>query len=149
MLDWELSMDRTKPRPEADVLWTDDLKNDWFFGIGTMVFDGKIQSCRYGDAVIAVAMLVESRLPGKAFVFGDIEKADIAEAIRWTADFLDKPLTVPVCHDIENLYRRLTAAFSNPVDMIKRSVHFDRGQWSRCPWNISYRASVQLRWINT
>jgi hypothetical protein len=105
---------------DRDVLWADgdDLHDPT--GNGYRLFGGKTQGYPYHLAVLAVAILLESRFSQRAFVFGDIERFQVEQMVQWANAILATPVVEPVCFDGERLYHRLTALYSDPALVIAR-----------------------------
>jgi len=73
----------------------------------TEVFGDKTQGRPYHLPLLAAALVVESRLPGAARVWGDFDR-DQAEAARtWAEEVLGRPLSLPVAVDAPALHARL------------------------------------------
>ncbi|KLU59409.1 hypothetical protein CEB3_c43950 [Peptococcaceae bacterium CEB3] len=71
------------------------------------VFSNKTQGYPYHLYVLAIAMLVESRLPGAALVSGDINLKQAEDAREWANRYLSLPIDLPVRVDAERLWQRL------------------------------------------
>lgn len=105
---------------DRDVLWADGADLHDPTGNGYQLFGGKTQGYPYHLAVLAVAILLESRFPQRAFVFGDIERFQVEQMVQWANAVLETPVVEPVCFDGERLYHRLTALYSDPALVIAR-----------------------------
>ncbi len=105
---------------DRDVLWVDEEDLHYPTGNGFQRFGGKTQGYPYHLAVLAVAILLESRFPQRAFVFGDIERFQVEQMVKWANAVLDTPVVEPVCFDGERLYHRLTALYPDPTQVITR-----------------------------
>lgn len=54
--------------------------------------------------VLAVAILLESRFPQQAFLFGDIERFQVEQMVQWVNAILPTPVVEPICFAGERLY---------------------------------------------
>ena len=80
------------------------------FGVRN-VFGGKTQGELSHIPLLAIACLLETRLPERsAMVSGDINLAQCRKAVEWANGFLDEPIMLPVICRKEALYERLAAA---------------------------------------
>lgn len=75
------------------------------------VFGEKTQGHPFHFAVLAAAMVVEERFPGRAMVGGDIDRGQAEEARRLAAPHLGRELPLPVRVDTERLIERLRVQF--------------------------------------
>ena len=62
---------------------------------------------------MAVALLIENRLPNQAYIQGDITQGIAELVVKWLNSFLEKPVMMPVCMDSDRLWKRLTQAYQN------------------------------------
>jgi hypothetical protein len=98
-------------RSQKDILFEEDqLKND--------VFSSKTQGYKYHLYILAIAMLIESRLPNKALVSGDIDYEQCVKAKKWADQFLSSPIEIPVRVDVDKLVSR-TAHFKNEIEQVQ------------------------------
>lgn len=111
---------------DDDPLWLDsnsiDKDGDWVFNEfgGELIFGGKTQGFPFHNAVLAVAMLIESRFPGKVFAHGDFNLQS-CEAVRdWLAEILDEPVQLPAAVDPANLWNRLEGLFDDSDVLLRR-----------------------------
>lgn len=74
------------------------------------VFDSKTQGFDYHNYVLAIALLIESRFPHNAVVYGDISKGQIIAAIEWANSILVRPINMPDRTDDHTLLQRLRVA---------------------------------------
>lgn len=81
-------------------------------GEATGVFSAKTQGEPYHIAILAAAMMVESRLPQQAIVSGEIDREQARAAQAWAQEVLKCKLALPVRVDIPALYQRLSAQLS-------------------------------------
>lgn len=114
-----------KELPAKDILLAQDEMNSLN---GVSFFHNKTQGCPYHLAVLAVAILVESRFPRRAHATGDIDREQAEEVIRWADSVLDEPLTMPVCLDGERLYKRLAALHAEPAKVFEQFDYMFRGE---------------------
>lgn len=84
----------------------------------------KTQGFPYHVAVLAIAMLAESRLPGRALVSGDIDPMVCREAADLLARQLDIRATLPLLVDAERLYDQLIGETptGDAIDLYLRTV---------------------------
>lgn len=78
----------------------------------TIVFNDKTQGEDYHLYVLAIAMLVESRLPRAAIVEGDFNIRQAAKACDWANQVLSRPIELPVLVCPERLLTRLARFYS-------------------------------------
>lgn len=97
---------RDEPSHEDIVVAAADPKNEYVCG-PVRVFGDKTQGHPYHFAVLAAAMLIEERFPGRAMVRGDIDRGQAEEARRMAVSILGRALTLPVCVDAARLVERL------------------------------------------
>lgn len=71
------------------------------------VFYAKTQGLPYHIPLLAIATLIESRLPQYACVYGDITMEQAQKAVEWANSTLDKPINLPVRVDPPKLLERL------------------------------------------
>lgn len=71
------------------------------------IFYSKTQGEEYHMYVLALACLIESRLKGRAVVYGDITKEQAEIAIEWANGILETPIQLPVRTDYNELVSRL------------------------------------------
>jgi hypothetical protein len=90
--------------PQEDLVFDDPDRRG-----GRALFHEKTQGEPYHTAVLAAAMLVETRLPWAALVAGDVDEDDVEEARRWAEPILGHALDRPVLFDAPALLRRLSA----------------------------------------
>lgn len=113
-----------KELPAKDILWFEDDQQPLN---GVRVFGNKTQGCPYHLAVLAAAILIESRFPLRAHVSGDFDREQAEEVIRWADSVLDEPLAVPVCLDGDRLYTRLEALYRDPKTVFEQFTSRFRG----------------------
>ncbi|WP_018085976.1 hypothetical protein [Desulfurispora thermophila] len=78
----------------------------------SVVFNDKTQGEHYHLYVLAIAMLVESRLPRAAIVRGNFTLQQAIMARDWANRYLERPLDLPVLVCPERLLARLSSFFS-------------------------------------
>lgn len=87
------------------------------------VFGGKTQGERSHIPLLAIACLLESRLPeGAAAVSGTINLAQCRQAVEWANQFLDEPVMLPVIGRKEALYERLVAAGLDGEELVQQML---------------------------
>lgn len=67
------------------------------------VFNSKTQGYEYHLYILAIAMLIESRLPSKSMVSGNIDYDQCVKAKQWADQFLSSPIEIPVRVDVDRL----------------------------------------------
>nr|VFK23479.1 MAG: hypothetical protein BECKLPF1236B_GA0070989_13611 [Candidatus Kentron sp. LPFa] len=103
-----------------DVLWASTDSLGYINGNGVDLFGGKTQGHPYHLAILAVAILFETRFPEQCYLFGDIESVQAGHMCRWVHETLDTPLITPICLDGERLYRRIEALYEDSRHAIGR-----------------------------
>ncbi|MEK4750441.1 hypothetical protein NST77_23390 [Niallia sp. FSL W8-0177] len=94
-----------------DILFEEDqLMND--------VFNSKTQGYEYHLYILAIAMLIESRLPNNALVSGNIDYDQCVKAKKWANQYLSAPIEIPVRVDVDKLFSR-TAHFKNEMEQVQ------------------------------
>ncbi|MFL0250626.1 hypothetical protein ACJDT4_09360 [Clostridium neuense] len=79
------------------------------------IFNSKTQGEEYHIYVLAIACLIESRLKGKAVVYGDVTKEQAEIAIEWANGILKTPIQLPVRTDYNELVSRLNGLVGENV----------------------------------
>jgi len=79
----------------------------------TSLFNAKTQGYPYHLYVLAIALLIENRLPKRVAVFGDITRGQMRRAIDWANTVLDKKLQMPDRADDHKLLERIKSSFPN------------------------------------
>ncbi|MBL8229330.1 MAG: hypothetical protein JNL98_12660 [Bryobacterales bacterium] len=110
--------------PDKDVLWS---TGDYGSVNGHEVFGDKTQGFPYHLAILAVAVLVESRLPGCAVVSGDIDRRQAEEVVQWINSILPQPVSLPVCFDLARLHSRLAPQYQDADSLYGRIEELYRG----------------------
>ncbi|NRD77372.1 hypothetical protein HPT25_07645 [Bacillus sp. BRMEA1] len=82
------------------------------------VFESKTQGYEYHLFVLAIAMLVESRLENVALVGGDIDYDQCIKAKQWADKFLSIPIELPVRVHFDKLLYRISRA-NNELEKIQ------------------------------
>ncbi|KAB7672556.1 hypothetical protein [Bacillus sp. B1-b2] len=82
------------------------------------VFNSKTQGYEYHLYILAIAMLIESRLPQQALVGGNIDYDQCVQAKQWADQYLSSPIDIPVRVDVDKLLSRGTH-FKNEMDQIQ------------------------------
>ncbi|GHH99700.1 hypothetical protein [Neobacillus kokaensis] len=82
------------------------------------IFSSKTQGYEYHLYILAIAMLIESRLPHQALVSGNIDYEQCVKAKKWADQYLSSPIEIPVRADVDKLISRATH-LKNEVDRIQ------------------------------
>lgn len=82
------------------------------------IFDSKTQGHEYHLYILAIAMLIESRLPKYALVSGNIDYKQCVKAKEWADMHLSTPIDLPVRVDAERLLPRFSL-INNDIDKIE------------------------------
>jgi len=86
----------------------------------------------YQYAVIAIGILLENRLPGRAFLIAhDVNPADIEQVVRWLENHLGETVEPPVYFDKKRLITSLEGHYDDPKDIVERMEHLYRKQFKR------------------
>ncbi|WP_191276183.1 hypothetical protein [Neobacillus kokaensis] len=70
------------------------------------VFSSKTQGFEYHLYILAIAMLIESRLPNNALVNGNIDYDQCVKAKQWADQYLSSLIEIPVRVDVDKLLSR-------------------------------------------
>ncbi|HRW08156.1 MAG TPA: hypothetical protein P5121_23800, partial [Caldilineaceae bacterium] len=105
---------------DSDILWAEGEGIHYPTGHAVELFGNKTQGYPYHLALLAVAMLIESRFPGQAYVFGDIEHHQVKQMLRWANSVLATPITEPICFAGAQLYQRLVSLYPDPALRLQR-----------------------------
>nr|VFJ59055.1 MAG: hypothetical protein BECKDK2373B_GA0170837_10802 [Candidatus Kentron sp. DK] len=105
---------------EGDVLWAPTDRLSYGDGNGINLFGNKTQGYPYHLAILAVAILLETRFPEQCYLSGDIEPVQLGHMCRWVHKTLNTPLITPICFDGQRLYRRISALYEDPRHAISR-----------------------------
>lgn len=84
-----------------DILFEDDQQK-------IEVFSSKTQGYEYHLYILSIAMLIESRLPERALVSGNIDYDQCVKAKQWADQYLSSPIEIPVRVDVDKLISRAT-----------------------------------------
>lgn len=57
--------------------------------------------------MVAIGCLIEERLGEKAFLYGDITRAQCVEAVKLANQCLKEPIGIPLQCDMEGFYKRV------------------------------------------
>lgn len=99
----------------------DSSQKDILFGEGQReidVFNSKTQGYEYHLYILAIAMLIESRLPHQALISGNVDYDQCVKAKQWADQYLSTPIEIPVRVDVNKLLSR-SAHFKNEIDQIQ------------------------------
>lgn len=105
---------------KGDVLWAPTDSLSYGNGNGRNLFGEKTQGYPYHLAILAVAILFETRFPEQCYLSGDIEPVQVGHMCRWVHKTLNTPLITPICFDGQRLYRRISALYEDPRHVISR-----------------------------
>ncbi|VFN00956.1 MAG: hypothetical protein BECKG1743D_GA0114223_102377, partial [Candidatus Kentron sp. G] len=115
------------PDIKGDVLWAPTDCISYVDGNGIDLFGEKTQGYPYHLAILAVAILFETRFPEQCYLFGDIEPVQAGHMCRWVSKTLNTLLVTPICLDGQRLYRRISALYDDPRHAIERFQTLFRG----------------------
>ena len=82
------------------------------------VFSSKTQGYDYHLYILAIGMLIESRLTNKALVSGNIDYDQCVKAKQLADQFLSSPIEISVRVDVDKLLSR-TAHFNNEMEQVQ------------------------------
>lgn len=105
-----------------DYDW-DDPKCDHIYHI----WGAKTQGEPYHIYLLAIACLIESRLGNKAFVYGDITRAQCERAVGLANIHLSKPIDIPDRCDMERLWKRVSKLPLGEAEKLKTFESFFLG----------------------
>lgn len=83
-------------------------EGDSRFGHTYKIWGGKTQGEPYHIYILAIACLIESRLGNKAFVYGDITRAQCERAVELANMHLSEPINIPARCDMDCLRKRVS-----------------------------------------
>lgn len=78
------------------------------FGQIYNVWGNKTQGEPYHIYLLAIVCLIESRLGNKAFVYGDITRAQCKRAVEFANIHLKEPIDIPARCDKERFWKRVS-----------------------------------------
>ncbi len=81
--------------------------NDDKFSHNYSLWGAKTQGEPYHMYLLATARLIESRLGGKAYVYGDITMGQCDRAVRMANEYLDRKINTPDQCDLDRLLSRI------------------------------------------
>lgn len=93
-----------------DPKWNTDCWSCWW---------GKTQGRPQHISLLAIALMIESRLPGKVYVYGDINEDQCEEAVRRANGLLDEQISEPEQWDYQRLYIRINRFPISEVDKLR------------------------------
>lgn len=79
----------------------------------------KTQGQRYKDYLLAIGVLIESRLKGKAALFGNYTLKELTQAVRLGNRYLKKPIALSDRCDVKKLFARIS---SFPISNIQKLI---------------------------
>lgn len=91
------------------------------------VWGAKTQGEPYHIYLLAIACLIESRLGDKAFVYGDITKAQCERAVELANMHLSELITLPARCDMERLWKRVSKLPLNEKEKLEAFEGFFLG----------------------
>lgn len=83
-------------------------KEDSRFGRNYKIWGNKTQGEPYHIYLLAIACLIESRLGNKAFVYGDITRAQCEKAVKLANRYLAEPIQMPARCDMDCFWKRVS-----------------------------------------
>ncbi|MCC6553471.1 MAG: hypothetical protein IT372_10695 [Polyangiaceae bacterium] len=103
-----------------DILFRDPVGH-----LGYPVFAARTDGEPYHVPLLAAAMVIETRFPGAALVWGDMDEEDVLEAKLWAERVLGREIALPVLLDAPALLRRLSARWDGEelLDAFVRRYH--------------------------
>lgn len=105
---------------DKDVLFANENDMDFIDGYGLAVFENKTQGYPYHLAVLAVAILLESRFPENTLTNGDFDRNQVENVIKWMKLILSKPVKMPISLDNKRLLSRLDKLYEDKQQIIRR-----------------------------
>jgi hypothetical protein len=95
---------------DYDILTTKE-----FQGHGRTIFQSKTQRFPHHIATLAIALLIENRLPDNAAVSGDIDLTDLKAAVVWANKHLKNEIKLPERVDNSKLAKRAKGMSPDPT----------------------------------
>ena len=100
------------------------------------VFGNKIQMCSYGLYLLAIAMMVEHKLPGRAYTYGDIYIPQIERAVEVANRVLDYHISLPDTFSVQKLFTRINAFPISEIEKLTLIKSEARFLWTDEVWNF-------------
>jgi len=121
-----------KKADAKDIIWMDVPGKECraesrFAGGGIGLFGAKTQGEPYHFAILAVGILMESRFPGRSYVYGDISEWEAGEIVPWLNAILKKPVEKPIVFRARDLWERLEAINPDKNKIMDRFEYMYRG----------------------
>lgn len=82
------------------------------------IFNGRTNGYPHHVFLLAIALLIENRFPGRAIVYGDITNDQLSSALQWASSVLGKKLKMPDRSAAQTLIPRLKAFYNHPQDLL-------------------------------
>ncbi|MEK6845434.1 MAG: hypothetical protein AABY26_01640 [Nanoarchaeota archaeon] len=113
------------------------------------IFHAKTQGLPYHIPLIAVAALIESRMPRYAFVRGNITKSQAKEAVGWANSILKKKIESPICLEATRLWQCLSKSLVGE-ELLNRFTDLflgDKEEAYRLIWSSLSDKEIMKNWI--
>ena len=140
--DWskhcELGLEPAKSDPGKPVTWYHPLpfKDDGSLpaanGESTPNYYVDTNGALYRFALIAIGILLENRLPGRAFVIAHEEPAyNVERVLEWLEGHFGETFDLPLYFDKKRLLDTLAPHYHDPKQIVERLEHLYRKQFKR------------------
>jgi hypothetical protein len=131
-----------------DVLFADPEHGkselDYIDCLGSKIFDEKTQGYPYHLAILAIAILIESRFPKQTFTYGEFDREQVNHVIQWLNTFLANPVSLPICLDGERLLNRIAHLYEDVNYVYARFSTLYRDSLDSCLSLFSVRFGDQI-----
>ena len=101
-IDMKKYNENAGPAILAEIDYTNSINGDYEDQIRTR--DIKIWGGAYFIRLLAILCFMESKLKEKMYIYGDINKGNCENAIKFANDYLEKPIELPARCDYNKLY---------------------------------------------
>lgn len=140
--NWEkhcaLELMRPKSDPSRPITWfpptrfKDDGSSSNANGENTKYGYIDTRGALYRYAVIAIGILLENRLPGRAFLTAEDETvADIEQVTAWLEVYFGETFEMPIYFDQKRLLDSFASYYDDPKHIVERLEHLYRKQFKR------------------
>ena len=100
------------------------------------IYGGEGSTCSYVPYLIAIALMVENRLPRRACIAGNVSDSQFIEAVDLANSVLDKPISLPDYFYRDRLFERLDALPSFEVGKLELFYNVSRFPCDKETWDF-------------
>jgi hypothetical protein len=116
--------DEWAEKPGIMHLWKKDPSYGYYSLRAPTVFSEKTQGYPFHEAVLAVCMHLERRLPQQVWFNGDISRQQVRRVAAWLSSLLGGETLTPRCFDAPRLWHDLEAAGLSDENLADAFLHF-------------------------